>query len=108
MIRIFQPIPVASRELYVFDLDGTMIDSAQDLANSVNATLAELQLGSLPDATIAGFVGNGVPLLLRRSLGRVTGVEPEAVDGSLFDERSGSFCPTTSSTCSTLPSRTQV
>jgi phosphoglycolate phosphatase len=55
------------------------------LANSVNATLAELQLGSLPDATIAGFVGNGVPLLLRRSLGRVISVEPEAVDDALFE-----------------------
>ncbi len=93
MIRIFQPIPVASLELYVFDLDGTMIDSTQDLANSVNATLAELKLDLLPDATIAGFVGNGVPLLLRRSLGRVTGIEPEMVDDTLFERAQRFFLP---------------
>jgi phosphoglycolate phosphatase len=93
MIRIFQPIPVDSLELYVFDLDGTLIDSTRDLANSVNATLTELKLGSLPDATIAGFVGNGVPLLLRRSLGRIAGIEPEAVDESLFDRAQRFFLP---------------
>ena len=39
MIRVFRPIPVAQLKLLVFDLDGTLIDSAQDLCNSVNAAL---------------------------------------------------------------------
>jgi len=34
MIRIFQPIPVASLELYVFDLDATMIDSAAQVLDN--------------------------------------------------------------------------
>jgi phosphoglycolate phosphatase len=43
MVRILRPFPVETRlKLLVFDLDGTLIDSAQDLCNSVNATLATL------------------------------------------------------------------
>ena len=68
MIRIFRPIPVERLKLLVFDLDGTLIDSAQDLCNSVNAALREFDLGPLPDPAIAGFVGNGAPMLMRRSL----------------------------------------
>lgn len=91
MIEVYTPIPQESLELCVFDLDGTMVDSTQDLANSVNATLSELKLPTLPDATIAGFVGNGVPLLLRRSLGRASGVE--AVDEALFARAQEFFLP---------------
>ncbi len=40
MVRILRPLPVEQLKLLVFDLDGTLIDSAQDLCNSVNATLA--------------------------------------------------------------------
>jgi len=59
-------------KLLVFDLDGTLIDSAQDLCNSVNAALGEFGMGPLPDPAIAGFVGNGAPLLMRRSLAMAT------------------------------------
>ena len=68
MIQVSRPIPVEKLKLMVFDLDGTLIDSAQDLCNSVNASLDHLGLANLPDPVIASFVGNGVPLLLRRSL----------------------------------------
>ncbi len=49
MIRVFRPIPVECLKLLVFDLDGTLIDSAQDLCNSVNAALNEVGFGPLPD-----------------------------------------------------------
>src|SRR3569623_1648505 len=55
--------------LIVFDLDGTLIDSRVDLANSVNATLAHLGRPSLPDAVIATYIGDGVSMLARRALG---------------------------------------
>jgi phosphoglycolate phosphatase len=84
MMRILRPIPVASLKLLVFDLDGTLIDSAQDLCNSVNATLRHVNLQPLPDPLIASFVGNGVPLLLRRALAREEGIEPEQVDEALL------------------------
>jgi len=55
--------------LLVFDLDGTLVDSKQDLALSVNAMRREMGLTPLPLDLIATYVGHGVTLLVRRSLG---------------------------------------
>lgn len=55
-------------DLLVFDLDGTLIDSEQDLAASVNATLAFLGREKLPPHRIAEFIGDGAAMLVRRSL----------------------------------------
>ncbi len=68
MIRVLRPVPIDSLKLLVFDLDGTLIDSAQDLCNSVNATLVHFGRPTLPDAEIAGFIGNGALMLVRRAL----------------------------------------
>jgi len=84
MIRVFRPIPVARLKLLVFDLDGTLIDSAQDLCNSVNATLAEIGYSPLPDPTIAGFVGNGAPMLMRRSLALSANLPQDGIDEEQF------------------------
>ncbi len=80
MIRVLRPLPSESIKLLVFDLDGTLIDSARDLCNSVNAALAHLDRPPLPDTIIAGFVGNGAPMLVRRSLAVEDGVPVEQVD----------------------------
>ena len=50
--------------LIVFDLDGTLIDSAQDLAISMNATLAHLNRPPLDPKIINSFVGNGAAVLV--------------------------------------------
>lgn len=55
-------------DLLVFDLDGTLIDSALDLALSVNAVRADAQLEPLPHETIYTYVGNGTPILIQRAL----------------------------------------
>ena len=55
--------------LLVFDLDGTLVDSKQDLALSVNAMRSEMGLAPLPLDLIASYVGHGVTLLVQRSLG---------------------------------------
>lgn len=68
MVRILRPFPVESLKLLVFDLDGTLIDSAQDLCNSVNATLTHFGRQPLPDELIASFIGNGTLMLVRRAL----------------------------------------
>jgi len=86
MIRIYRPIPVERLKLLVFDLDGTLIDSAQDLCNSVNETLKEFDHEPLPDPAIASFVGNGAPMLMRRSLALAGSLSPDAVDPELLEK----------------------
>lgn len=53
----------------IFDLDGTLIDSKQDLIHSVNAMLREMRRGELAEETIAGYIGRGAPDLVGRALG---------------------------------------
>lgn len=55
--------------LIVFDLDGTLVDSRVDLANSVNYALGAFGLPSLPNETVYSYVGNGAQALIRRSVG---------------------------------------
>lgn len=86
MIRVLRPIPVERLKLLVFDLDGTLIDSAQDLCNSVNETLKHFGRAPLSDPQIASFVGNGVSILVRRSLAAADGTPTEGVDEKLLDD----------------------
>ena len=61
-------------DLLVFDLDGTLIDSRLDLVLAVNAAREDGGMGPLDHELIYSYVGNGAPMLIRRSLG------PEASD----------------------------
>ncbi len=56
-----------SAELFVFDLDGTLIDSKTDLVNSVNATRASMDLDALSVETISSYVGDGAATLIKRA-----------------------------------------
>lgn len=56
-------------DLLIFDLDGTLIESKWDIAQSVNLTLVELGLPERPLEEIFGFVGDGVKRLLRLAVG---------------------------------------
>ena len=58
-----------SLKLLIFDLDGTLIDSRLVLVHSVNAALRHLGRPELPDELIASYVGDGAPMLIRRTLG---------------------------------------
>jgi len=84
MVHVFRTLPVERLKLLVFDLDGTLIDSAQDLCNSVNAALAQYGRGPLDDPSIAAFVGNGAPMLMRRSLALADDIHPSQVDETLL------------------------
>lgn len=55
--------------LVIFDLDGTLVDSVDDLCNSVNAARAYMGLPPLPHELVASYVGNGAPVLIRRAMG---------------------------------------
>lgn len=50
----------------IFDLDGTLVDSAPDIRASVNIMLAEEGFEELDLPTVISFVGNGLPTLVRR------------------------------------------
>lgn len=62
----------------LFDLDGTILDTAADLAAAANAMLAEIGRGTLGQAQIRDYIGKGVQNLVTRSL--------EATGGATEDE----------------------
>jgi phosphoglycolate phosphatase len=54
--------------LLIFDLDGTLIDSAGDLHNAVNRMLREAGRPPLPLSAVRKMIGNGTPRLVERAL----------------------------------------
>lgn len=52
----------------IFDLDGTLLDSLDDIAVSLNHVLAELGLPQHEKPTVERFVGDGARMLIRRAL----------------------------------------
>ena len=54
--------------LLVFDLDGTLVDSKEDLANAVNVALESFDLPPLPNPVIYSYVGDGASALILRAL----------------------------------------
>jgi phosphoglycolate phosphatase len=69
MLEVLRPIPARQLSLLVFDLDGTLIDSRKDLATAVNVMLGVLDRPPLPEDVIAGYIGDGAGMLVRRALG---------------------------------------
>ncbi len=67
-------------KLLIFDLDGTLIDSKQDIANSVNLTFRDIGLPEKPHETIYGYVGNGVRQLI---LDAIASDDAQEVDHAL-------------------------
>lgn len=57
-----------NKNTLLFDLDGTLADSAPDLAFAVNQTLVELGLTPFSQDVIRGWVGNGANILIQRAL----------------------------------------
>ena len=60
-------------KLVIYDLDGTLINSRQDIADAVNWTLNHLGLGRLSSKRIASFVGMGVRHLITTTLKEASG-----------------------------------
>jgi len=58
-------------DLMVFDLDGTLVRSGEDLAVAVNHTLQTLGFSILEPNTIQGFVGDGLEVFVKRALGPI-------------------------------------
>lgn len=61
---------LSSVRALIFDLDGTLIDSKQDLIRSVNAMLVETGREPLHEDTVSSYIGHGAPRLVARALGK--------------------------------------
>lgn len=57
----------AARPVVLLDLDGTLVDSASDLASAVDAMLAEEGLPPLGEAVVRTLIGDGAAELVRRA-----------------------------------------
>jgi phosphoglycolate phosphatase len=77
-------------QLIVFDLDGTLVDSRRDIAESANALLEDCGGRPLPEETIGRLVGDGAATLVARAFG-AAGIEPppDALDRflAIYDMR---------------------
>jgi len=58
-----------SRRLAIFDLDGTLVDSVDDLTAAVNHALARVGLPARRRDEVHGMIGNGARALVERALG---------------------------------------
>lgn len=67
----------------LIDLDGTLLDTAPDIADAVNRMLHALGAPPLALETVTGFIGNGVPTLIRRVLA-ASGIAPSQQALELF------------------------
>lgn len=68
-----------NKRAVIFDLDGTLLDTLDDLANAVNYILCKYGFAERSREEIRGFLGNGARDLIKRSL-------PEGIDGELFEK----------------------
>ena len=57
-----------SIDTFLFDLDGTLVDSIPDLTKAINLLRAELDLAAVTSNEVRSYVGDGVGLLLQRAL----------------------------------------
>jgi phosphoglycolate phosphatase len=51
-------------QLFVFDLDGTLVDSRRDIADAANALLESCGAAPIPEARIGAMVGEGAAMLV--------------------------------------------
>ena len=64
----------------VFDLDGTLADTAPDIAIALNNSLKDAGLRQVPLESVKEMIGNGIPVLVRRALFHIEAPEDLAAD----------------------------
>ena len=74
-----------NKEVILFDLDGTLVDSVPDLALAINHMLDTLDRQTFSQETIRSWVGNGAQTLVKRSLSGSTDID-ESIEPKLFNK----------------------
>ncbi len=82
---MIDPAPV---KMILFDLDGTLVDSAADLAWSVDAMLEDLHLPLQGELKVRQWIGNGVNRLIHRAL---TGSQEGEAESAAFNRGKALF-----------------
>lgn len=70
----------------LLDLDGTLVDSAPELASAVNGALAPLGRRSLSVAEVRNMIGDGIPALTARALAATAGDGDDPAPGLVVEE----------------------
>ncbi len=68
----------------IFDLDGTLLDTLEDLTDSVNHAMKQFGLPTRTIEEVRGFVGNGVAKLIERCI-------PQGLENPSYDRILTSF-----------------
>jgi phosphoglycolate phosphatase len=78
-------VTLQQKSVLLFDLDGTLVDSAPDLALALNKTLSELKLAECDESLIRSWVGNGAKVLVERALEHSSN-NGKPIDASLVND----------------------
>jgi phosphoglycolate phosphatase len=74
-----------NKKVILFDLDGTLIDSAPDLIAAINHMLTHFGRSPFSEETIRSWVGNGAAVLVKRALSGASEID-ENLDNHLFEQ----------------------
>ena len=72
-------------DLVIFDLDGTLLDTIEDLGDSVNEVLSKRGLAEHSYCDYRDYIGDGMEMLIRRSLPTELASDPEFLAAVLED-----------------------
>jgi len=81
------PLAKLRPKAIVFDLDGTLVDSAPEIATALNTAMAEIGQPPFPLAEVQTFIGGGASVALKRALA----ARGTSIDDTAFDAMMTSF-----------------
>ncbi|GAA4651063.1 phosphoglycolate phosphatase [Kistimonas scapharcae] len=96
LLELFGRLPA----VIMYDLDGTLVDSVPDLAWSIDQMLTQLGMPAAGEDKVRLWVGNGVPVMVKRALADdMDGDQPGRVDEALFEKGYALFREAYSASC---------
>src|SRR5271154_5492048 len=72
-------------EAVLFDLDGTLLDTASDIAAALNRTLAESAWPAIPESDVRRMIGRGAPILLQRAAAALGKSPDESAQAAMLE-----------------------